>query len=123
MDLKEMMGYKNFVVVGNTIADGKYAKKIKDNLIYHSYNVESVHKELKSIDDVSFDIDIIDLCINPTLGLEYLKNTTKKYKGVLIQPGAESDEIREYLSSNNIPYLEGCALIGMRMYKGKLIEE
>ena len=121
MELKEIMSYKNFIVVGNTITDGKYAKKIKDNLKYHGYNVVGVYKELKSIDDVPYDIDVIDLCINPTLGLEYLKSTGKKYKAVLIQPGAESEEIRSFLKEKNIPFLEGCALVGLKMYKGNII--
>lgn len=123
MDIKEIMGYKNFVVVGNTIVDGKYAKKIKENLLYYGYNVFPVYKEIKDINDIESDIEIIDLCINPTLGIEILKGCKKDYKGVLIQPGAESDEIKEYLDSINKPYLEGCALVGIVRFCGPLIKE
>lgn len=117
MTLKEMMEYSNFVVVGDTLNPEKYACKIKDALLKAGYNVASVYKELKNIDDVNFEIDIIDLCINPFKGIEILKNASKPYKAVLIQPGAESDEIKMYLDSINVPYLEGCALVGVRLYK------
>ena len=122
MELKEMMECKNFAVVGNTITEGKYAKKIKDNLIHYGYNVYPVYKELKTLNDIEGDLDIIDLCINPVLGINILKDCKKDYKAVLIQPGAESDEIKDYLKSINKPYLEGCALVGITRFKGQLVE-
>lgn len=117
MTLKEIMSYNTFVVVGDTIRDGKYAKDIKEKLINNGYNVYSVHKELKSINEIDEEIDIIDLCINANLGLNYLKECNKKYKCVLIQPGAESEELLSYLKDNGIDYLEGCALVGLSLYK------
>ncbi len=122
MELKEIMNYKDFAVVGNTVVDGKYAKKIKDNLIHYGYNVSAVYKELKSLNDINFELDVIVLCINPHLGLEFLKECKKDYKAVLIQPGAESSEIIEFLKENNIPYLEGCALVGISRFKGPLLD-
>lgn len=77
MDLKEVMEYKNIVVVGNTINEEKYAYKIKKALLEKQYNVQSVGKELQSINDVSFDIDVLDLCINPNLGLKLLQENKK----------------------------------------------
>ncbi len=122
MELKDIMNYKNFAVVGNTIVEGKYAKKIKDNLIHYGYNVYPIYKELKSLNDVSDEIDVIVLCINPSLGINFLKECTKDYKTVLIQPGAESDEIKNYLNEMKKPYLEGCALVGLTRFKGKLLD-
>ena len=40
----------------------------------------------------------------------------KDCKCVLIQPGAESAEIIEFLKENNIDYLEDCVLIGLDEY-------
>ena len=34
----------------------------------------------------------------------------------MIQPGAESPEILQYLQEQNLPYIEGCLLVGMRLY-------
>ncbi len=117
MTLKEIMNLNNFVVVGNTINEEKYAYKIKNELIKTGYNVQCVGKELSSINDVNFEIDVLDLCINPNLGLKYLKENNKNIKVVVIQPGAESAEIIDFLKAKKIEYLEACLLIGMNLYK------
>ena len=75
------MDFKNFVVVGNTINEEKYACKIKNKLIAANYNVECVGKELKSINDVNMDIDVLDLCINPNLGINLLKENLNNDEG------------------------------------------
>lgn len=117
MTLEKIMQLQNFVVVGNTIIEDKYAYQIKNGLIKAGYTVECVGKELTSINDVNFDIDILDLCINPALGLKLLQENQKKIKVVVIQPGAESDEIIDYLKTNQIAYLKGCLLVGLKLYK------
>lgn len=117
MTLKEVMNLSNFVVVGNTINEEKYAYKIKNELIKTGYNVQCVGKELSSINDVNFEIDVLDLCINPNLGLKYLKENNKNIKVVVIQPGAESTEIIDFLKAKKIEYLEACLLMGVSLYK------
>lgn len=116
MHLQEIMEQQNFVVVGDTIKPEKYAAQIKTGLLNKKYTAYGVGKELKSINDVEEDIDIIDLCINPIRGIELLKECKKDFKCIVIQPGAESDEIKEYLDSNNLPYMEGCLLVGLSIY-------
>lgn len=110
MTNKEILEKRNFVVVGDTINKEKYAYRIKEALIANGYNVECVGKELKALDDVDRDIDIVDLCINPTKGLEILQSTNKDIPFVLIQPGAGSDEIESYLNSSRIEFKNGCIL-------------
>ena len=117
MELKDIMELKNFVVVGDTLNEEKYGYKIKHALLEKGYNVECVYKELKSINDVSFDIDCLDLVINPFKGLELLKENKKKIKTVVIQPGAESEAVINFLKENNIDYIEGCLLVGLKLYK------
>ncbi len=117
MQLKEIMNKQNFVVVGNTINEDKYAYKIKKSLQDCGYNVLAVGKELQSINDVSFEIDVLDLCINPAIGLKLLTENHKNIGIVVIQPGAESEEIKDYLNKKNIPYLEACLLVGLKLYK------
>jgi uncharacterized protein len=116
MDLKEVMQQQVFVVVGDTLNEDKYACKIKNRLLGCSYTAYGVGKEFASINEVEKDIDIIDLCINPVRGLELIRECTKPFKCIVIQPGAESRELCSYLQENNLPYLEGCLLIGMNMY-------
>lgn len=117
MELKEIMEQKVMVVVGDTLNEEKYAYKIKTKLLEKGYTVYAVGKELSSINDINEEIDIIDLCINPVKGLKLIKECKKNFKCIVIQPGAESDELLEYLEENNIDFIEGCLLVGMRLYK------
>lgn len=116
MDLKQIMKQKNFVVIGDTLNEEKYAFKIKQTLLENGYNVYSVGKELASVNDIEGDIDVIDLCIHPSKGIKLLKECTKSFKTIVIQPGAESDEIIQYLQDNRIDYIESCLLVGIRLY-------
>ncbi|MBS4959979.1 MAG: CoA-binding protein [Clostridiales bacterium] len=116
MDLKEVMKQQSFVVVGDTTNPEKYAYKIKHQLIAKGYDVQAVGRELSSINLVNGNIDIIDLCIHPSKGIQLLRELKKPCKCVVIQPGAESDEIKEYLEHEKIAYLEGCLLVGLRLY-------
>lgn len=116
MNLREVMQYNTFVVLGDTLNKEKYAYKIKHDLINNNYKVYCVGKELKSLNDINDDIDIIDLCINPPAGLKLLKENKKKFKGIVIQPGAGSDEIKKFLEENNCNYMDGCLLVGTRLY-------
>ena len=120
MDLKEIMKKKNFVVVGDTLNSEKYAYKIKHELIDHGYNVDCVGKEKESINDILFDIEVLDLCIHPSKGIKLLKESKQKDFVVVIQPGAESEEIFAYLKENQIDYIEGCLLVGLRLYSNTI---
>lgn len=121
MNLMEIMQQKAFAVVGDTLREEKYAYKIKTALLDHGYTVYGVGKELGSLNDIKHEIDIIDLCINPVRGLELMKECEKNYKCVVIQPGAESKELLDYFSENDIPYLEGCLLVGLKLYGNESI--
>lgn len=117
MNLKEIMDQHVFVVVGDTLNEEKYACKIKNGLKEKGYKTYAVGKELISINDVTEEIDIIDLCINPVKGLKLIKECKKTFKCIVIQPGAESEELFAYLRSNNLPFIEGCLLVGLSLYR------
>lgn len=116
MDLKEIMHEKVFAVVGDTLNEEKYAYKIKNELMEHGYKVYCVGKELASLNDIPEEIDVIDLCINPAKGLNLMKECKKDFKYILIQPGAESDELLKHLEKSHSSFMEGCALVGLRLY-------
>jgi predicted CoA-binding protein len=117
MDLKEVMEQKNFAVLGDTLNEKKTAYEIKEKMTENGYTVYPVGKELASINDIPGDIDVIDLCIHPAKGLPLMKACKKDFKSVVVQPGAGDDDLFEYLKSNNIPYIEGCLLLGLSFYK------
>ena len=103
MDLEQIMQMNTFAVVGDTLNPEKYAYKIKEGLLEQGYTVHSVGKELQSLNEIPGDLDIIDLCINPAKGIQLL----------------ESPEILSYLQEQTLPYIEGCLLVGMRLYPRK----
>ena len=119
MNLQEIMQYNNFTVLGNTENPEKYAYKIKEELIQKGYTVACVDKQYKSINDVPFDIDVLDICMNPAKAYKLIEETTKNIKAAILQPGAESEELKNLLSDKQIPYIEGCALVGLRLYAKK----
>ena len=119
MELPEIMQQQVFAVAGDTLNPEKYAYKIKQGLLEHGYTVYAVGKELASFNDIPGDIDIIDLCINPVKGLSLIKECKKSFKCIVIQPGAESEELLSYLKEKNLPYIEGCVLVGLSLYAKK----
>jgi predicted CoA-binding protein len=117
MELKEIMDQKVFAVVGNTLDEEKYACRIKKAMLEHGYTVYAVGKELASINDVPEEIDIIDLCIHPVKGLALMRECRKSFKCIVIQPGAESPELLQYLDDQKLPYIQGCLLVGLSRFK------
>lgn len=116
MDLQHVMEQKSFVVVGDTLNPEKFACQIKNAMTEAGYKVQCVGKELKSINDAKGDIDVIDLCINPKKGLQLMQECRKSCKCVVLQPGAFDDDLVAYLKEQNIPYIEGCLLVGLRLH-------
>lgn len=119
MDLQEIMQQEKFAVVGDTIKSEKFAYKIKSGLLEQGYTAYGVGKELQSLNDIAEEIDIIDLCINPKRGLELMQENKKACKCVVLQPGASDDALKNYLKEKNIPFIDGCLLVGMKLYPKK----
>lgn len=122
MKASEFLKFKNWVVIGDTANSEKYAHRILEELKKHDFNVKGVHPKggseiYSSLKEVPYSIDIIDLCINSRSGIEYLREAKDLgINKVLIQPGAESDEIIEYCKCNGIDYVKGCALVALKNY-------
>ncbi len=119
MELERIMQMQNFVVVGDTLNEEKYAYKIKNGLLENGYTVSCVGKELASINDVKEEIDVIDLCINPIKGQKLIEEMNRNFKYIVIQPGAQSDSLIEYLKKKHYPYIENCLLMGLSLYPKK----
>ena len=114
MTLQEIMQERRFAILGDTLKPSKYAAIIKDAMQNKGYTVYAVGKELASLNDIEGEIDIIDLCINPIKGLQLIKECKKSYRCILIQPGADNEELLQYLIANNIPHTHGCLLVGLK---------
>lgn len=118
MEASELLNYKNWVVVGDVLNESKYAFRILSSLRDSNFNVEGVNprdttgKVYKALEEVKYKIDVIDLCINPIQGLKVIESAANlNIDKVLIQPGAESEEILSLCRNKGIIAIEGCALV------------
>ncbi|WP_055669911.1 CoA-binding protein [Desnuesiella massiliensis] len=118
MEAKELMKYKNWAVAGDVLNSSKYAYKILNRLTEAGYNVRGVNPKddqgavCKSLKEVPFEVEVLDLCIHPSKGIDIVKQAKGLgIKNVLIQPGAESEDILSFCRENEITAIEGCALV------------
>lgn len=126
MDAQKLLEYKNWVVVGEVLNSEKYAHRILNTLKDYNFNTVGVHPKsedvsvYKSLKEVPYSIDVIDLCINPALGEKILIEAKELgINKVLIQPGAKSEEILSFCRENGIIAIEGCALVELSYYNRK----
>lgn len=126
MEASELLNYKNWVVVGDVLNSSKYACRITNALKNANFNVSGVNPRDNSgevystLEEVPYKIDVLDLCINPISGLKVIEEGANLgINKVLIQPGAESDEILSLCKDKSIIAIEGCALVELSYYNSK----
>ena len=124
MEPKQLLDYKNWVVVGKISDPKKFPFKLLKSLEEGDFNVKGVYSKdesgeaFKTLSDVPYKIDVLDLCINPALGIEIVKEAKKLgIDKILVQPGAESDAILDYCKKEGITAIESCALVLLSTYK------
>ncbi len=109
----------NICILGDTVSEDKFAYKIKHAFINKGYqNLYCVDKEIDSLSNVPNNIDLLVLCMNPLKQIKLLTASTNSFANVLIQPGANSDEIEKWLSSNKITHYDGCILKHWNLVSG-----
>ena len=110
MTMQEIMNFHRFAVLGDTLNPEKYAFRIKHAMLDAGYQVFAVPREIPSLNEISEDIDAIDLCIHPAKGLKLLQESRKPFKIIVIQPGAEDEALISWLDQEKLPYVRGCLL-------------
>lgn len=119
---RETLNKKKWAVVGDVTNESKYAYDIVNVLVENSHMVYKIDprgsKEpgvLKSLKEVPGKIDIVNLVVRPTKGIEIVKEMKDLGLGqVFIQPGASSQEIMDYCLDNDIEVIKGCVLVEYR---------
>ncbi|KAJ49136.1 putative CoA-binding protein [Clostridium tetanomorphum] len=126
MDGQQLLEYRNWIVAGDVLNDSKYAHRILNTLKESGYKVQGLNpmsddeRVYKSLKDIEYKIDVIDLCINPINGLEVVKEAHDLgINKILIQPGAESEDILSFCAEKGIIAIEGCVLVEISYYKRK----
>ncbi|NPV81043.1 MAG: CoA-binding protein [Firmicutes bacterium] len=144
MDGQDLLNFKTWAVVGDVQNTDKWAYKILQALAMVGYRVYGVdprgrQKEVyetnphdkrddskamasstlsvvvTSLKELPEKVDVIDLVVNPLLGLKVLEEAAElEIDKVLIQPGASSPEILEYCKAHGILVVESCALVELK---------
>lgn len=100
------------------IKKNKFGYLIPLRLKENDYQVYPVNPKLEevaglkcysSLNSIKSKIDVVDLVVNPEIGIkvmEEIKQLDIKY--VWLQPGARSDQIKEYAKKHQIEIIESC---------------
>ena len=123
----ELLNQKDctIAIVGATNDSSKYGNIIYKDLKRKNRKVYGINPRATTIDgdkayhalgDLGFIPDIIDMVVPPKIGLQTIKEAVANgYDNFWLQPGAESDEIIQYLEDNKKTYLaHACVMVESR---------
>lgn len=119
MNVKE---FKKIALVGASKNPAKYGNIILKDLLSKGFEVLPVNpnydeiegvKCYKSIKELPRDVDVIVFVVPPKVGLQVAKEAVEAgFKKLWFQPGAESEEIREFLEKVGVEYsFEKCIMV------------
>lgn len=118
---KKMLEQATWAIVGshgrNPICDKLHAKLLRGNKRVFLVNpgVKQTGEVFDSLTTIGQPVDVVDLVINPVKGLAVVEEMSKLgIKNLFIQPGAESQDIRNLAQKNGITVYEGCVLVDAR---------
>ena len=107
---------KSIALVGASNDPSKYGNKILLNLRSKGFNVIPVNTKeeeidgspvFKSVSDIKECPSIINFVVPPSVGIKITKDLVEKgYDNFWYQPGAESEEISNYLESKKKNYID-----------------
>jgi uncharacterized protein len=120
--IKDFLSQKAFAVCGSFRNESKYAYKIFRDLISQGYEVFPVNpgiaevegrKCYKSISDIPFTVDVVDIVTPPAVTEVILKECLERgIKRVWLQPGAQSQKAIDFCRDNNISVIHDiCVMI------------
>ncbi|MBL7156580.1 MAG: CoA-binding protein [Candidatus Omnitrophica bacterium] len=119
--IKDFLKQKRFAIVGSFRNEAKYAYKILKTLIKKGYEAFPVNPRLsdvdgikcyKSISDIPFNIDVVNVVTPPSVTETIVKECRKKsIKRVWLQPGAESETAIKFCRDNNIDVIYGLCVM------------
>ncbi len=112
-------------IVGATNDSSKYGNIIYRDLKNKNLKVYGINHKATTIDgdkayhtlgELGFVPDIIDMVVPPKIGLATIKEAVANgYDNFWLQPGAESEEIIQYLEDNKKNYLAyACVMVESR---------
>ncbi|MCD6525301.1 MAG: CoA-binding protein [Thermococcus sp.] len=114
--------FRRIALVGATKNPTKYGNIILKDLLGKGFEVLPVNpnydeieklKCYKSVKELPKDIDVIVFVVPPRVGLEVAKEAVEAgFKKLWFQPGAESEEIKQFLEKAGVEYsFEKCIMV------------
>lgn len=106
---------KKIGLVGATTNKSKFGYKILKDLVAKGYEVYPITPNYDEIEGIKTyksvknlpEVDILNFVVPPKIGLNVTKEAYENgFKKFWYQPGAESEEIKEYLESIKDPEVE-----------------
>ena len=110
-------------VVGASAQPHKYGYKIMELLMARGYELFPVKPKggeilgrpvSENIEKIINELDLVDIVIPPELVLNEVMRITalRPYLPIIVQPGAESPELIEWLKDKNLPvYYNACVMV------------
>ncbi|MBC7094212.1 MULTISPECIES: CoA-binding protein [Thermococcus] len=114
--------FKKIALVGATKNSTKYGNIILKDLINKGFEVLPVNpnydeieglKCYRSVKEIPKEVDVIVFVLPPKVGIQVAKEAVEAgFKKLWFQPGAESEEIREFLEKAGVEYSFGrCIMV------------
>lgn len=120
--MQELLALQNWAVVGATQDTSKFGYKVFKKLRDRGYNVYPVNPKQEEVDgikcynsisDITENIDVVSMIVNPKIGMEVIDKAHEKgIKNIWCQPGAESQELIEKAKSYGMKIIyHECVLV------------
>ncbi len=114
----------NVAVLGASPKKERYSNQAVNLLKEYGHEVipvNPVHDEIegikavKSLGEIRISIDTLSVYVGPKQISSLIPDILNlKPKRVILNPGTESEELKQTLNQNNIPFVEGCTLVMLR---------
>lgn len=118
------MTTQNVVVLGASPKPERYSNQAVRDLLAHGHKVYPVHPQTeaiheqacyKSLDDIDVPVDTLTLYVGPERSDKLRESIFKlKPKRIIMNPGAENDELEAAAQAQNIEVVRGCTLVMLR---------
>lgn len=114
-------GNKTVVVLGASNKPERYSHKAVSLLKEKGYTVIPVHPALDfiaeipvahSLSDISGDVHTLTIYLNPSQSRPLFSEIIRLHpQRVILNPGAESDALKDILRQYDISFIEACSLV------------
>lgn len=125
-NITELVGKKNWAVVGANENRDKFGYKIYKFMLRAGYNVYPVNPGLetvlgnkcyKSLKDLPVKPDVVDVVVPPKVGEQIMRDCAEMgIKNVWLQPGADGEQVVRTGKELGLNVIQACILVEARAH-------